>query len=168
MEGSTVNGIADLELVGRLLLAALLGLAIGFERERAGQPAGQRTHALVALGAATFAILSVAAFPGSDPARIAAGVVTGLGFLGTGIILRNPEHMEIRGLTTAAGIWTVGGIGIAIGAGMYVLGIATAALVGLILVLEHMVNIGEQPARRRHYEPDAGRRREEAGSDHVV
>lgn len=145
-----MKGIADLELVGRLLLAALLGFIIGFERERARQPAGQRTHALVALGATTFAIISVAAFRGADPARIAAGVATGLGFLGAGIILHKTEQMEIRGLTTAAGIWTVGGIGIAIGAGMYVLGIASAALVGLILVLERIANIGEQLVRRRN------------------
>ena len=149
-KGNTMNGISALELIGRLLLAALLGFVIGFERERAGQPAGERTHALVALGAATFAIISAGAFPGSDPARVAAGVVTGLGFLGAGIILHKTEQLEIRGLTTAAGIWTVGGIGIAIGAGMYVLGIASAALVGLILVLERIANIGEQLVRRRY------------------
>ena len=73
-KGSTVNGLADLELVGRLVLAALLGFIIGFERERVGQPAGERTHALVALGAATFTVISAAAFPGSDPARVAAGL----------------------------------------------------------------------------------------------
>lgn len=69
-----MNGLADLELVGRLVLAALLGFIIGFERERVGQPAGERTHALVALGAATFTVISAAAFPGSDPARVAAGL----------------------------------------------------------------------------------------------
>jgi putative Mg2+ transporter-C (MgtC) family protein len=145
-----VNGLTDLELVGRLVFAALLGFIIGFEREQAGQPAGERTHALVALGAATFTIISAAAFPGSDPARVAAGVVTGLGFLGGGIILRKTDRMEIRGLTTAAGIWTVGGIGVAIGAGMYVLGIASAALVGLILVMERLASIGERRARHRN------------------
>lgn len=157
-----MNEIAELELIGRLLLAALLGFIIGFERERAGQPAGERTHALVALGAATFAAISAAGFPGSDPARVAAGVVTGLGFLGGGIILQKTDRMEIRGLTTAAGIWTVGGIGVAIGAGMYMLGIASAALVGLILVMERLTSIGEQQARHRNGQ-DSGERTTHAG-----
>jgi putative Mg2+ transporter-C (MgtC) family protein len=94
-------------------------------------------------------MLSAAAFPGSDAARVAAGVMTGLGFLGAGISLRKTDQMEIRGVTTAAGIWTVDGIGVAIGAGMYVVGIAATALVGLILVLERIANIGERLGRHR-------------------
>lgn len=74
----------ELEPVGRLALAALVGFVIGLERESAGQPAGERTHALVALGSATFALLSLQAFPDADRSRIAAGVVSGLGFLGAG------------------------------------------------------------------------------------
>jgi putative Mg2+ transporter-C (MgtC) family protein len=76
-----MNPISVLEMFGRLVLAAFLGFLIGLERELAGQPAGVRTHALASLGAETFALLSVTAFPGSDPARVATGVVTGLGFL---------------------------------------------------------------------------------------
>lgn len=140
--------IQPLELIGRLVLAAFLGFLIGLERELAGQPAGERTHALTSLGAATFALVSVTAFPGSDPARIAAGVVTGLGFLGAGMIVKERGE-EVRGLTTAAGIWTVGGIGLAIGSGLYLLGTATAILVGLLLALERLFRVDERLACRR-------------------
>ncbi len=95
--------ISELELVGRLALATLFGFLIGLEREFAGQPAGERTHALAALGSATFALVSLIAFPGSDSARVAAGVVTGLGFLGAGMILKQGDE-KVYGLTTAAGI----------------------------------------------------------------
>lgn len=127
--------LSDLELVGRLVLAAVLGFLIGLERELRGQAAGERTHALVALGAAAFALISARAFPGGDTARVAAGVVTGIGFLGAGMILKR-EGEEIAGLTTAAGIWAVGSIGLAIGAGLYLLGTVTAGLVAVILAAE--------------------------------
>jgi putative Mg2+ transporter-C (MgtC) family protein len=140
--------LSELELVGRLILATLLGFLIGLERELAGQPAGERTHALASLGAATFALISVSAFPGSDPARVAAGVVTGLGFLGAGMILKEGEE-RIHGLTTAAGIWAVGGIGLAVGAGLYLLGVSSAILVGLLLALERLLKIDERLARRK-------------------
>ena len=140
--------VSDWELVARLILAALLGYLIGLERELRGQAAGERTHALVALGAAAFAILSARAFPGGDTARVAAGVVTGIGFLGAGMILKR-EGEKIEGLTTAAGIWAVGAIGLAIGAGMYLLGIVAAALVGLILGAESILKLDERLERRR-------------------
>jgi putative Mg2+ transporter-C (MgtC) family protein len=140
--------LSELELVGRLILATFLGFLIGLERELAGQPAGERTHALASLGAATFALISVSAFPGSDPARVAAGVVTGLGFLGAGMILKEGEE-RIHGLTTAAGIWAVGGIGLAVGAGLYLLGVSSAILVGLLLALERLLKIDERLARRK-------------------
>ena len=91
----------ELETIGQLVLAAVLGVVIGLEREAAGQAAGERTHALVALGSAAFALLSITAFPGSDTSRVAAGVVTGLGFLGAGTILKSGDT-QVRGLTTAA------------------------------------------------------------------
>jgi putative Mg2+ transporter-C (MgtC) family protein len=140
--------VSDVELVCRLILAALLGFLIGLEREFRGQAAGERTHALVALGAAAFALLSGQAFPGADTARVAAGVVTGIGFLGAGMILKR-EGARIEGLTTAAGIWAVGSIGLAIGAGMYLLGTVTAALVGLILMAESVLKLDERLERRR-------------------
>ncbi len=140
--------ISELELVGRLGLATLLGFLIGLEREFAGQPAGERTHALAALGSATFALISMMAFPGSDSARVAAGVVTGLGFLGAGMILKQGDE-KIYGLTTAAGIWAVGGIGLAVGAGLYLLGVSSAILVGLLLGLERVLKIDQRLAQRK-------------------
>lgn len=140
--------VSDWELVGRVVLAAVLGYLIGLEREFRGQAAGERTHALVALGAAAFALISGRAFPGGDTARVAAGVVTGIGFLGAGMILKK-EGAKIEGLTTAAGLWAVGSMGLAIGAGMYLLGTVTAALVGLILAAESILRLDERLERRR-------------------
>ncbi len=143
-----MESLPDWELVGRLVLAALLGFLIGLEREFRGQAAGERTHALVSLGAAAFALISARAFPGGDTARVAAGVVTGIGFLGAGMILKR-EGEKIEGLTTAAGIWAVGAMGLAIGSGMYLLGVVTAALVGLILGAESILKLDERLERRR-------------------
>ena len=130
------------------MLAAVLGYLIGLERELTGQPAGERTHALVCLGAAAFSLISSSAFPGGDAARVAAGVVTGLGFLGAGMILKRSGE-GVQGLTTAAGIWAVGAIGLAVGAGMYLLGITTAALVGLILASDRALKLDQRLARWR-------------------
>lgn len=137
-----------LETIGRLVLATVLGFVIGLEREAAGQSAGERTHALVALGSAAFALLSITAFPGSDTSRVAAGVVTGLGFLGAGTILKSGDT-QVRGLTTAAGMWAVGAIGLAIGSGRYFLGLATAIIAGVVLLSERILRIGDRLARRR-------------------
>lgn len=137
-----------LETIGRLVLATVLGFVIGLEREAAGQSAGERTHALVALGSAAFALLSITAFPGSDTSRVAAGVVTGLGFLGAGTILKSGDT-QVRGLTTAAGMWAVGAIGLAIGSGRYFLGLATAIVAGVVLLSERILRIGDRLARRR-------------------
>ena len=146
--------ISDAELIGRLVLAMLLGFLIGLEREFEGQAAGERTHALTALGAATFALISVEAFPGSDPSRVAAGVVTGLGFLGAGMILKDRGHERVQGLTTAAGIWAVGGVGLAIGSGLYLLGISSAILVGLLLGLERLLKKDERVRQRKQKKRD--------------
>ena len=140
--------VSEWELVGRVVLAAVLGYLIGLERELTGQPAGERTHALVCLGAAAFSLISSSAFPGGDAARVAAGVVTGLGFLGAGMILKRGGE-GVQGLTTAAGIWAVGAIGLAVGAGMYLLGITTAALVGLILASDRALKLDQRLARWR-------------------
>ena len=139
---------SELEMVGRLLLAVFLGFLIGLERELEGHPAGERTHALTSLGAAIFALVSLLGFSETDPARVAAGVVTGLGFLGAGMILKE-KGQQVQGLTTAAGIWAVGGIGLAIGLGLYLLGVAAAVLVGVLLWLERLLRIDERLARRR-------------------
>lgn len=141
--------LIELEPVARLALAALIGFFIGLEREAAGQPAGERTHALVALGSATFALLSLTAFPHADLARVAAGVVTGLGFLGAGMILKGARDERIHGLTTAAGVWVVGAIGLAIGSGMYLVGLVCAILTALVLISERVLRFGERLARKR-------------------
>ncbi|OGN87012.1 MAG: hypothetical protein A2X23_12490 [Chloroflexi bacterium GWC2_73_18] len=124
------------ELVLRLLVAAALGAAIGFEREIHDHPAGTRTHLLVALGSTIFTVLSIYGFAGllgpgegtaPDPTRIAAQVVSGIGFLGAGAIIH--YGTSIRGLTTAASLWATASIGLAVGAGDYVLGVVGAAIV---------------------------------------
>jgi putative Mg2+ transporter-C (MgtC) family protein len=127
---------SEWELLLRLLLASALGAVIGLERELSGQGAGFRTHILVALGAALFTLVSAYAFgpyfvPGSstprfDPTRIAAQVVSGIGFLGGGAILRSGTG--VRGLTTAASLWVVAAIGMAAAAGFYGATAVTAAL----------------------------------------
>lgn len=117
-----------LELTIRLLSAGVIGGIIGYEREFRGKGAGVRTHVLVALGSCLFMIISQYGFAGSDKfdaARIAAGVVGGLGFLGGGIIMKN-KH--VVGLTTAAGIWVTGAIGLALGSGLYELAVLCAVM----------------------------------------
>jgi putative Mg2+ transporter-C (MgtC) family protein len=118
----------DLELLARLLLAAVLGGAIGAERELNDQPAGLRTHMLLTIGACLFTLISAYGFGrGSDPSRIAAQIVTGIGFLGGGAIVRH--GLTVKGVTTAASIWATASVGLAIGAGSYVLGTGGAVLV---------------------------------------
>lgn len=125
--------ISNIELLIRLLLAALIGAAIGFEREVNNRPAGLRTHILVCIGAALITLTSIYGFDGGDPGRLAAQVVSGIGFIGAGTILRTGNH--IRGLTTAASLWVSAGLGLAIGTGSYLSAIVTAAIVLLALVL---------------------------------
>lgn len=126
--------VSDAELVLRLALAAVLGMAVGFEREHAGQSAGVRTHLLVAVGSALFTELSFVAFGGesaADAARVAAQIVSGIGFLGAGAILRYGR--VVRGLTTAASIWAVAALGMAAGTGEYVLAAGGTAIILIAL-----------------------------------
>ena len=113
----------------RLIAAAALGALIGLEREIHDHPAGMRTHLLVSLGSAGFTVLSIAAFPapGADPGRIAAQIVTGIGFLGAGAILK--EGATIRGLTTAASLWATAAVGMAAGAGAWITAVTITAVV---------------------------------------
>ena len=130
--------IQELLWILRLLVATLCGIVIGFERTTRYKEAGIRTHAIVALGAALLMLISKFGFPesgGTDSARIAAQIVSGIGFLGAGMIL--VRRNTVSGLTTAAGIWTTSAVGMAIGAGMYVLGIATTIIVVTIQLLFH-------------------------------
>jgi putative Mg2+ transporter-C (MgtC) family protein len=128
--------LSEIEIVIRLLLAAGLGAFVGFQRETAGKSAGVRTLALISLGSALFTVISVSAFNGADTARIAANVVTGIGFLGAGAIMRREEG-AIEGMTTAATIWAVAAIGIATGSGLYLISIVTALVVFGLLLLPH-------------------------------
>lgn len=115
------------EMVLRLVLAAVLGGLIGAEREYRGKVAGTRTHLLVALGAALMMLVSRYGFGGQgDPSRVAAQIVSGIGFIGAGAIM--VDRHSVHGLTTAAGIWVAAGIGMATAAGLYVLALATTAL----------------------------------------
>ena len=116
----------ELWYFGQFALAALLGSILGFQRERWGKPAGPRTYALVTAGSTLFTILSIHAFGASDPAKIAANIVVGIGFLGAGLIFQRNEHID--NITTAAGLWMTAAIGIAIGVEYYVLGILAAIL----------------------------------------
>jgi putative Mg2+ transporter-C (MgtC) family protein len=127
----------DIEMALRLLLAAALGAVIGYQRERSGKEAGLRTHVLICTGAALFTLVSIYGFTSSDPARIAAGVVTGIGFLGAGVILHRSEGGVI-GMTTAATIWAVAGIGLAAGTGLYILAVAATVLTAAILFIPHL------------------------------
>lgn len=122
----------------RLLLACGLGMAVGLEREFAGKAAGFRTHTLVCLGAALFTLVSIYAFS-SDMARVAAGVVAGVGFLGAGAIMHR-EGGIIAGLTTAASIWAVAAIGLTAASGLYWLaGLATALTLLLLRFPERIL-----------------------------
>ena len=126
---------AELEMVLRLLLAVGLGALIGFERQHAGKPAGLRTHLLVCIGSALFTIASIYGFgEDSDTARVAAGIVAGIGFLGAGTIIRSREGILV-GLTTASSIWAVAAIGLAAGAGLYILAPVTTVIVLIVLML---------------------------------
>lgn len=126
----------DFVLIGRAALAAALGFIIGWERERRGSAAGDRTYALVALGAAAFTAIGVDDFPATAE-KLLAGVVTGVGFLGAGVIMRQGTG-EVRGLTTVASLWAVAAIGVVVGAGDYLMGTILAGLIFLILVWERL------------------------------
>src|SRR3954449_11753195 len=122
------------DYVWRLLLAAGLGAAIGVEREYPQKPAGLRTNILIAVGAALFTIISLSLTTGSgDPSRVAGQIVTGIGFLGGGAIMRNRD--PVHGMTTAATIWVNAAIGVAAGAGQYPLAIFAAAVTLIVLVV---------------------------------
>lgn len=138
---------SDVDLVIRLVLAAALGAAIGLEREIHDHPAGMRTHLLVSLGSAGFTVLSIAAFPGSDTSRVAAQIVTGVGFLGAGAILK--EGANVRGLTTAASLWVVAAVGMGAGAGA--LAVAIAITIIVIVSLWPLRRLSERyVGRERH------------------
>ena len=126
----------ELQMVLRILLAAGLGAAIGYQRERAKKQAGLRTHILICVGAALFTVTSLYGFgPTADVARVAAGVVAGIGFIGAGAIIHRGTSDIVAGLTTAATIWAVAAIGLAAGAGLYLVAGVTTAITLVVLFL---------------------------------
>lgn len=145
--GTEVNTIGA---VFKLCLSLLLGSCVGMERKRKGQIAGIRTFALISMGATLAMLLSIyvpqeyLGLKNGDPGRIAAQVITGIGFLGAGAIIQMKG--SVRGLTTAAGIWMVATIGMAVGVGMYAVSIVATALILVILVLleqlERKIHVG--------------------------
>ena len=122
--------LANEDVIIRLALSVLAGALIGLEREKSKHPAGLRTHMLVCVGSTLITLTSIEMFP-NDQARIAAGIVTGIGFLGAGMIFKDKNH--VRGLTTAASTWSVAGVGLALGTGAYF--ISAAATVAILLTL---------------------------------
>lgn len=135
---SPLFGSYEIDILIKLVLAALAGGMVGLEREKHGRPAGLRTNLLVSVGACAMMIISEAFYIKYgmldaesafrlDPARVAAQIISGIGFLGAGVILK--EGISVRGLTTAAGLWTVAGLGMAFGMGYFSLGIITTVLV---------------------------------------
>jgi putative Mg2+ transporter-C (MgtC) family protein len=130
----------EVEMVLRFLLAMVLGGILGFQRSRAHKPAGLRDLILICAGAALFTIISIYGFDAVDQSRIAAGIVTGIGFLGAGVILRRDDADIVKGLTTAATIWITAGIGMAAGSGMYLIAVVATAFVFLVLILPRRTN----------------------------
>jgi putative Mg2+ transporter-C (MgtC) family protein len=145
---------ADVELALRMLVATLLSGVVGLERERGDRAAGLRTHALVGLGSCLVMLVSAFGFadwhfaPGAlDPSRMAAQVVSGIGFLGAGVIIFQRDREVVRGLTTAASVWVVAAIGLAVGGGMYVTASVGTGIT--LLVLAGLKPLERSVARRR-------------------
>jgi putative Mg2+ transporter-C (MgtC) family protein len=153
----------------RLVVAMLLGAVVGWERERAGQWAGLRTHMLVALGSALLVV--VPAESGVDPAeltRVVQGIVTGIGFIGAGSVLKLTDTREIRGLTTAAGVWVTAAVGVAAGLGFAGVAALSVALAWVALTVvgrfERRFTPKRSPERsRRPRDPDDPNRDDDAG-----
>lgn len=141
--GTEILAINEVQIMLRLLVAAVLGAVIGYERERQNQPAGLRTHTILVVGSALAMTLSInlavqyKPLVQGDPARLAAQVISGIGFLGAGAILRFGTN--IRGLTTATSLWTLAVVGLAVGAGHIIVGVATTVMLLIVLTLVDQV-----------------------------
>lgn len=148
--------LPDSELVVRLLVAAGLGAALGFERELREKSAGLRTNILIAVGSALFTLMSIELAEGvvaADPARVASQIVTGIGFLGAGAIIRTGGN--VQGLTTAATVWVNAAVGVAAGGGEYGLAVAaTVVTLAALLVLTPLEHVLERLLGRRRTRED--------------
>lgn len=136
------------QVVIRLIAATMLGAIVGFEREWAGKPAGLRTHALVSLGTAVSVVAGSAFGMSSDGlSRVIQGIVTGIGFIGAGSILKRNEEQDIKGLTTAAGVWMTAAIGVTAGLGL--LGVALLSTLLAVIILALVGAIEARAEKRR-------------------
>lgn len=134
----------QLDVSLRLVVALILSAIVGYDREQHDHPAGLRTHILVGLGSALFTGLSLFAFEKGDPGRVASQIVVGIGFLGAGSIIQLRERRDIRGLTTAAGLWAVAAVGMACGSGNYLLAAVATILIWFTLaIVKHMQGRGQ-------------------------
>jgi putative Mg2+ transporter-C (MgtC) family protein len=139
---------ADFQLFMKVALAGLLGFIVGLERELMGSAAGDRTFSLVAVGAALFTTLAFEVFgasTGNDPGRVAANILTGVGFLGGGMILK--DGGTVRGLTTAAGIWAVAAVGMAVASDRYTLAVLCTLLIMVVFAAERVYSVKRRTAR---------------------
>ena len=134
--------ITEFELILKLVLAVALGAIVGFEREFDDEPAGVRTHILVILGSTLFTILSIDFLGASDPSRVAANVVVGIGFIGAGAIFR--AENKVKGITTAASLWVIAAIGMAVGLGFYIAATVTAIMVFAVLFVKRFISKGKK------------------------
>ncbi len=141
---------SEMTVIARVVLAALLGSIIGYEREHVGKEAGTRTHALVTLGSALFTTLSTAflptMYPGYNPGQIPSQIIVGIGFLTGGMLIQ--QKNRVRGLTTAAELWVAAAIGMAVGVGWYAVAIATSSLVFLMLTAVEFFRKPESKRKR--------------------
>ena len=126
----------ELTCILRMLLSMALGFIIGFERKMRFKEAGIRTHTIVCVGACLFTLVSIYGFSAADSARVAAQIVSGIGFIGAGMIFYNKQN--IRGLTTAAGIWATAAIGMAVGTGMYVVSVCASVIIIAVQWILHL------------------------------
>jgi putative Mg2+ transporter-C (MgtC) family protein len=148
-----------IRLIVRLIVAMIFGAVIGIQRERAGKPAGLRTHMLVALGAAVFIIASGEFGMNPDSiSRVIQGLVTGIGFIGAGAILKLYDKRAVEGLTTAAGIWMTAALGVAVGLGRFGLALIATLLawmtLSLVRQLEHILNRGARKSEDDTISPE--------------
>lgn len=141
------------QVIIRLMAATLLGAVVGLERERAGKPAGLRTHILVSLGTAVFVLACSGVGMSLDGlSRVIQGIVTGIGFIGAGSILKLNKEQDIQGLTTAAGVWMTAAIGVAVGLGS--LGVAMLSTFFTVIILALAVPLEHRAEKRRTAEAE--------------
>jgi putative Mg2+ transporter-C (MgtC) family protein len=144
----------EAELLAKVLFAGLLGLLVGVERQGGQKGAGMRTFCLICMGSALFTVLSVSGFSANnEPSRVAAQIVTGIGFIGAGVIWRQKDEEALRGITTAAAIWVASAIGVAVGLGFYVSSLTIAFFTMVILARGDVIKNAKENIRaevKRH------------------